>query len=114
MNIIDIRNRAAFVEWIKKNIDFEKMPEDSTPESAADWFVARTNAEAFSDMNTREIGRVLLEGIKGVSEDPEEAHAAFWEVWWMNSDDDPQYQDDDVLTLEGAFRRHFADAWVEQ
>lgn len=76
MELKNIRTRTDFIEWLRESpIEVEECD----LEEVADWFIAMTNARLILEEYTlKDFARDLLDGVKGINADPEEAHRNFW------------------------------------
>lgn len=81
MEIKDIRTRSDFIQFLNEWDEVDVSDED------ADWFIAVANAKMiFENYSDKDLARDLLDGIKGVNEDREEAHAKFFESFFEDVD----------------------------
>ena len=103
MEIKEIRTRDQFIEWLNENVDLSST---TSVEEQADWFIAMVNARMLMDSyDTKDIARMFLNGMEGISEFPHNAHADFWNSFWEEYDlavedgDDPsEYDQTELIT----------------
>lgn len=114
MEIIDIRTRDDFIEYLKENVVGLKEASDEKLAGTADWFICVVNARlVFDSYNTKDMASLFLDGITPVKSNPIGAHREFWntlfeDVDWNRSGEeytDPEYaataEKEAVESIEG-------------
>lgn len=87
MELAKIRTRSDFIQWITENKEVLEVKFDQSVEDIADWFIAISQAKMVSsDYRLKDIAYLFLDGVKGIKEDPEEAHREYWGSYFEDAD----------------------------